>query len=85
MLVISRKAGEAILIGEDIEVVVIETQGSKVKLGINAKSSIRILRKEIVVEVTSENLKAVAKEDAATLDQVGELLKKGNEKWGMYP
>ncbi len=80
MLVISRKAGEAILIGEDIEVVVIETQGSKVKLGINAKSSIRILRKEIVVEVTSENLKAVAKEDAATLDQVGELLKKGNEK-----
>ena len=48
MLVISRKAGESIIIGDDIEVVIIEAQNGKVKIGVKADNSIRILRKEII-------------------------------------
>lgn len=47
MLVIRRRAGEAILIGADIEIQVIETSPSRVKLGIVAPPEVLVLRKEI--------------------------------------
>lgn len=47
MLVITRRAGEGILIGDDIELQVIELSPSRVKLGIAAPRSLGILRKEI--------------------------------------
>jgi len=52
-----RRAGEAMLIGEDIEIVVIEVAGSRVKLGIRAPASVTILRKEIQL-AASENMAA---------------------------
>lgn len=48
MLVLSRKAGESIRIGDDIEVTVLEVHHGKVRLGINAPSHVKILREEIV-------------------------------------
>ncbi|HWP79525.1 MAG TPA: carbon storage regulator [Candidatus Acidoferrum sp.] len=47
MLVISRKPGESFFIGENIEVVVLETMGDKVKLGISAPRDIRVIRREL--------------------------------------
>ena len=47
MLVITRRPGEAILIGDDIELQVIELSPSRVKLGITAPRKVTILRKEI--------------------------------------
>jgi len=47
MLVITRRAGEGILIGDDIELQVIELSPSRVKLGIAAPRRLGILRKEI--------------------------------------
>ena len=47
MLVIRRKAGESLLIGDGIEVEVIEVSPSRVKLGIKAPEDVTILRKEI--------------------------------------
>lgn len=47
MLVIRRRAGEAVLIGDGVEITVIEVSGSRVKLGIQAPAAIPILRKEI--------------------------------------
>ncbi|MCW5979873.1 MAG: carbon storage regulator [Bryobacteraceae bacterium] len=47
MLVIRRKPGESILIGEDIEIQVIDISPSRVRIGISAPSSVLILRKEI--------------------------------------
>ncbi len=76
MLVISRKAGESILIGDDIEVVIIDAQNGKVKIGINADSSIRILRKEIIDEVTKANIQASAKTDSVSIDNMGFLISK---------
>ncbi len=47
MLVLSRKVGEAIRIGDDIEIVISEIAGDKIKIAIEAPSSCRILRKEL--------------------------------------
>ncbi|MFA5340369.1 MAG: carbon storage regulator [Clostridia bacterium] len=80
MLVISRKSGESILIGDDIEVIIIESQNGKVKIGVNAKNSIKILRKEIIDQVTAENLKASANTDNQSIESLGTLLKKEEDK-----
>ena len=47
MLVLSRKSGEKILIGDDVEVVVLEVEGDRVKLGFVAPCYVRIFRAEI--------------------------------------
>lgn len=58
MLVISRKKGESILLGEDIEITVVKIDDSSVKLSISAPKSVTILRKELYKEVEQENKKA---------------------------
>ncbi|MBC8062823.1 MAG: carbon storage regulator CsrA [Clostridiaceae bacterium] len=58
MLVVSRKNGESILIGDNIEIVVIKTEDGTVKLGINAPKEITILRNELLTQVKDENIKA---------------------------
>jgi carbon storage regulator len=57
MLVITRRAGEAILIGNEIELQIIELSPSRVKLGIAAPRSLSILRKEIQL-AAEQNLAA---------------------------
>ncbi len=47
MLVLTRKAGESIIIGDNIEITVIETKGDQIKLGIKAPKDVDIHRKEI--------------------------------------
>lgn len=59
MLVLSRKKGESILIGENIEISVMKIDDGSVKLSINAPKEISILRKELVLEVTDENKAAI--------------------------
>jgi carbon storage regulator len=59
MLVITRKKGESILIGEDIEITVVKAEDGSVKLAISAPKNITILRKELYKEVTEENKSAV--------------------------
>ena len=49
MLVIRRRVGETLLIGDDVEVEVLESGGTQVKLGIRAPRSIGVVRKEIRV------------------------------------
>lgn len=58
MLVISRKKGEAVLIGDDIEITVIKLDDGSVKLAIDAPKNISILRKELYKEVQEENKNA---------------------------
>ena len=49
MLIIRRRRGESIVIGEDIEIEILETSASQVKLGISAPREITVLRSEIRV------------------------------------
>ena len=60
MLVISRKKGESLRIGEDIEVTVVKIEDGSVKLSISAPRNITILRKELYKEVEEENRNAAA-------------------------
>lgn len=61
MLVISRKKGESVLIGEDVEVKVVGVDGNNIKLAILAPKNVSILRREIYDKVKDENKKAVNK------------------------
>lgn len=58
MLVLARKKGQSIIIGDNIEVSIIDIQGDQVRLGIDAPKNISIHRKEIFVEIQEENKKA---------------------------
>ncbi|MTK13652.1 MAG: carbon storage regulator CsrA [Clostridiaceae bacterium] len=60
MLVISRKKGESLLIGEDVEITVVKIDDGSVKLSISAPKTVTILRKELYKEVEEENKNAVA-------------------------
>jgi carbon storage regulator len=55
MLVLSRKKGETILIGDDIEITIVATANDQVKIGIQAPKNIEILRKELFEEIQDEN------------------------------
>jgi carbon storage regulator len=54
MLVLSRKLGEQIVIGKDIRVTVVQIDGNRVRLGIEAPDHVRILRKEIAFWMDQE-------------------------------
>lgn len=58
MLVLSRKKNQAIMLGDDIELTIIDIQGDQVRIGIKAPKNISICRKELVVEIQDENKKA---------------------------
>jgi carbon storage regulator len=58
MLVLTRKTGEAIQIGDDIEITVLSVKGEQIKLGINAPKNVEIHRKEIYVSIQEENEQA---------------------------
>jgi carbon storage regulator len=58
MLVITRKKGESLMIGDDIEISVVKVEDGIVKIAINAPKDIRILRKELYTEVQEENRNA---------------------------
>ena len=58
MLVVTRKQGESILIGDDIEISVSKIEDGSVKIAIQAQREMSILRKELYKEVESENIEA---------------------------
>ena len=58
MLVLTRKLGEKIQIGDDISIVIMELKGKQVKLGIDAPSNIKVHREEIYQKIQDENIRA---------------------------
>ena len=63
MLVLTRRAGESIVIGDDVRVVVLDVRGETVRLGIEAPRSVQVHRAEIYAEVQAANAAALAKGD----------------------
>lgn len=63
MLVLTRKPGEAIVIGDDIEIEIVAIGGGKVRVGITAPRETTVHRKEVYVELQEA---AAATVDAAT-------------------
>lgn len=60
MLVLSRQRDETIMIGDDIEITVVDIRGEKVRLGINAPAHVPVHRKEVYEAIKRENAAAAA-------------------------
>ena len=54
MLVLSRQKDESIMIGDDVEITIVDVRGDKVRLGINAPRNITVHRKEIYLAIQKE-------------------------------
>ncbi len=72
MLVLTRKANQSIMIGDDIEVTVLSAAGDKIRIGIDAPRHIPVFRKEVYLEIQQENLAA----DSSARAEVDEALKR---------
>lgn len=62
MLVLTRKQNEGILIGNDIKITVINIEGDKIRIGIDAPKNIRVIREELIAEIGQENRMAAQSE-----------------------
>lgn len=58
MLVLTRKVNQSIVIGDEIEVVVLEVRGEQVRIGIKAPRNVSVHRKEIYEQIREENVAA---------------------------
>lgn len=58
MLIITRKKGESLMIGDDIEITISKIEDGSVKIGIQAPKEVSILRKELLEEIKNENKSA---------------------------
>ena len=58
MLVLSRQRDESIIIGDDIEITVVDIRGDKVRLGVSAPKEISVHRKEVYDAIRRENREA---------------------------
>ena len=65
MLVLSRQKDESIIIGDDIEITIVDVRGDKVRLGINAPREISVHRKEIYEAIQREKAQQRAAESGA--------------------
>ena len=72
MLVVRRREGESVLIGSDIEVVVLEAGSNRVKLGITAPREVLVFRKEL--ELTRQQNRVAASADLSSLAELTSAL-----------
>jgi len=75
MLALTRKVGESIVIGDNVEITIISVTGDQIKLGIDAPRSISIHRKEIFLQIQEEN-KAAASSSEAGVSALKDLMGK---------
>ena len=79
MLVLTRKAGEGIIIGDDIKITVVELKGGGVRIGIDAPREMKVHRQEVFDKIKREN-KEATQWDIADLNELGTILKSGRDK-----
>ena len=77
MLVLSRTRDETIMIGDDIEITVVDIRGDKVRIGINAPSHIAVHRKEVYDAIQREN-RLAAQVQPGEIKEASDSRRKGN-------
>ena len=63
MLILTRKPGESLYLGEHIKLKVLSVQGKQVKLGIEVPEDVTVYREEVYLKIREENQKALAAQD----------------------
>ncbi|MEG6566770.1 carbon storage regulator CsrA [Thermoanaerobacterium saccharolyticum] len=74
MLILTRKIGQSLIIGDNIEIKIVSIDGENVKIGISAPKDVSVIRKELL-EVKDENKKA-AHVDRSSLKCLEKIIKK---------
>jgi carbon storage regulator len=69
VLVLARKKDESIMIGDDIEIIVVDIKGDQVKLGIKAPKNVAVHRTEVYKEIQEQNRQAAV----SSVDKLKEL------------
>ena len=72
MLVLTRRPGESIVVGQNIIITVIEIKGGQVRIGIDAPREVQVHREEVYEQVRQENIAAVRSAQEAK-DALGDL------------
>jgi carbon storage regulator len=80
VLILARKLNESIMIGDDVEIVVVEIKGDQVKLGIRAPRNVAVHRTEIYKEIRDQNTRAAETPAPESLDSLASLIKKKKPK-----
>lgn len=82
MLVLSRKKGQSIIIGDNIEITVVEIKGDMVRIGINAPREVTVHRQEVFDQIAAENQQAVQQSQGLEikLRQLSELSRHVNKE-----
>jgi len=82
MLVLSRKKGQSIIIGDNIEITVVEIKGDMVRIGINAPREVTVHRQEVFEQIAAENQEAMQQNQGfeIKLRQLSELSKQADKK-----
>ncbi|MEJ5187509.1 MAG: carbon storage regulator CsrA [Candidatus Geothermincolales bacterium] len=70
MLVLTRRLLESVVIGDDIEVFILEIRGDRVRLGIKAPKDVPVHRREVYEEIRRSNIEAAAVEGAEGLERL---------------
>jgi len=81
MLILSRRPGESLTIGDDVVVTVVSVSGNQIRLGITAPREVRVLREEIYKVMRGENQAAARPPDSTKrLDDAVKQLRAGKQK-----
>jgi len=75
VLVLTRKVGEKIQIGDDISITIMEVKGKQVRVGIEAPATVKVHREEIYQRIREENINA-ANIDLTEFNRIKDLLTK---------
>ena len=76
MLILGRKEGEEILLGNDIKIKIVEVSKGMVKIGIDAPKEVLVLRGELKDKIEGKNKEAKAKANVRVIKDLSKLLKK---------
>ena len=66
MLVLSRRKGESVIIGNNVTITVVDVRGDQIRLGIDAPRSVKVYREEVYRQVVAENEAAARSVDTAS-------------------
>ena len=79
MLVLTRRAGESVIIGDDVVITVLEARGDVIRIGIQAPRDVQVHREEVYKELQQANREAASPTEDA-VEAVNRMLRPSSEK-----